>query len=115
MPFCIWFFFFFNNSEFKKKKKKPSIKDPVDPTAEKVGVEVDNDRVVVDNVESGGGSNLMVEMGQTKVVESWVTVESVADTCIRRFEQWVNEAYKRKVMKELEYCYSQSPEYCVFR
>ena len=55
-------------------------------------------------MEGGGGSNLMVEMGQTKVVESWVTVESVADTCIRRFEQWVNEAYKRMVMKELEYC-----------
>ena len=95
-------FFFFFNSKFKKKK--PSIQDPVDPTAEKVGVEVDNDRVVVDNVEGGGGSDLMVEMGQTKVVESWVTVESVADTCIRRFEQWVNEAYKRMVMKELEYC-----------
>ena len=66
-------------------------------------------------MEGGGGSDLMVEMGQTKVVESWVTVESVADTCIRRFEQWVNEAYKRMVMKELEYCDGQSPEYCFFR
>ena len=59
------------------------MKDPVDPTAEKVGVEVDNDRVVVDNVEGGRGSALMVEMGQKRVVESWVTVESVADMCIR--------------------------------
>ena len=78
-------FFFFLNSELKKKKK-PSIQDPVDPTAEKVGVEVDNDRVVVDNVEGGGGSDLMVVMGQTRVVELWVTMESVADTCIKRFE-----------------------------
>ena len=78
-------FYFFFNSE-KKKKKNPSIQDLVDPTAEKVGVEVDNDRVVVDNVEGGGGSDLMVVMGQTRVVESWVTVESVADTCIKRFE-----------------------------
>ena len=51
--------------------------------AEKVGVEVDNDQVVVDNVEGGRGSALMVEMGQKRVVESWVTVESVADMCIR--------------------------------
>ena len=60
--------------------EKAEMKDPVDPTAEKVGVEVDNDRVVVDNVEGGGGSDLMVVMGQTRVVESWVTVESV-QTC----------------------------------
>ena len=37
-------------------------------------------------MEGGGGSDLMVVMGQTRVVESWVTVESVADTCIKRFE-----------------------------
>ena len=81
----MWFFIlFFFNSE--KKKKNPSIQDLVDPKIEKVGVEVDNDRVVVDNVEGGGGSDLMVVMGQTRVVESWVTVESVADTCIKRFE-----------------------------
>ena len=82
----MWFFIlFFFNSE-KKKKKNPSIQDLVDPKIEKVGVEVDNDRVVVDNVEGGGGLDLMVVMGQTRVVESWVTVESVADTCIKRFE-----------------------------
>ena len=51
--------------------------------AEKGGVEVDNDRVVVDNMEGGRGSALMVEMGQKRVVESWVIVERVADTCIR--------------------------------
>ena len=50
----MWFFIlFFFNSE-KKKKKNPSIQDLVDPKIEKVGVEVDNDRVVVDNVEGGG-------------------------------------------------------------
>ena len=38
-------------------------------------------------MEGGEGSNLMVEMAQTRVVESWVMVESVADTCIKRFEQ----------------------------
>ncbi|XP_050270900.1 uncharacterized protein LOC126714683 isoform X1 [Quercus robur] len=126
--------------------EKAEMKDPVDPTAEKVGVGVDNDRVVVDNVEGGGGgggggeSDLTVEMGQTRVVESWVTVESVADTCmdvrglgstdverVKNLErdacpgfisdglnrvQWVNEAYKRMVTKELEYCDGQSPEYC---
>ena len=81
----MWFFIlFFFNSE--KKKKNPSIQDLVDPKIEKVGVEVDNDRVMVDNVEGGGGSDLMVVMGQTRVVESWVMVESVADTCIKRFE-----------------------------
>ncbi|KAM3713374.1 hypothetical protein ACJW30_01G252800 [Castanea mollissima] len=123
--------------------EKAEMKDPVDPTAEKVGVEVDNDLVVVDNVEGGvGGSDLTVEMGQTRVVESWVTVESVADTCmdvrglgstdverVKNLErdtcpgfisdglnrvQWVNEAYKRMVMKELENCDGQSPEYCDF-
>ncbi|KAL0014500.1 hypothetical protein SO802_001569 [Lithocarpus litseifolius] len=122
--------------------EKAEMKDPVDPTAEKVGVEVDNDRMVVDNVE-GGGSDLTVEMGQTRVVESWVTVESVADTCmdvrglggtdverVKNLErdtcpgfvsdglnrvQWVNEAYKRMVMKELEYCDGQSPENCDFQ
>ena len=29
--------------------------------------------------------------------------------------QWFNEAYKRMVMKKLEYCDGQSPEYYVFR
>ena len=81
---CGFLFYFFLIQ--KKKKKNPSIQDLVDPKIEKVGVEVDNDRVVVDNVEGGGGSDLMVVMGQTRVVESWVTVESVADTCIKRFE-----------------------------
>ena len=91
---------------------------------------------VVDNVEPGGGSDLTVEMGQMRVVESWVTVESVTDTCMdvrwlgstdvekmKNLErdtcpgfvsdglnrvQWVNEAYKRMVMK-VE-CDGQSPE-----
>ena len=90
----------------------------------------------------GGGSDLTVEMGQPRVVESWVTVESVADTCmdvrgfgstdverVKNLErdacpgfisdglnrvQWVNEAYKRMVTKELEYCDGKSPEYCDF-
>ena len=29
--------------------------------------------------------------------------------------QWVNESYKRMVMKKLEYYDGQSSEYCVFR
>ncbi|KAK7846057.1 hypothetical protein CFP56_008509 [Quercus suber] len=57
--------------------EKAEMKDPVDPTAEKVGVEVDN--VEGGDGGGGGGSDLTVEMGQTRVVESWVTVESVAD------------------------------------
>ena len=77
----MWFFFFLFG--IKRKKKTLSIQDLIDPMAEKVGVEVDNDRVVLDNMEGGRGSALMVEMGQKRVVESWVTVESMANMCIR--------------------------------
>nr|XP_023903085.1 uncharacterized protein LOC112014937 [Quercus suber] len=62
--------------------EKAEMKDPVDPTAEKVGVEVDN--VEGGDGGGGGGSDLTVEMGQTRVVESWVTVESVADKLLLR-------------------------------
>jgi hypothetical protein len=77
------------------------------------------------DVDPGAGSDRTAVMARTRVVESWVTVESVTDTCmdvrgigctdmekIKNLErdtcpgfvsdgfervQWVNEAYKRMV------------------
>ncbi|KAE8021367.1 hypothetical protein FH972_007261 [Carpinus fangiana] len=82
------------------------------------------------DVDPGSGSDRTAVMAQTRVVESWVTVESVTDTCmdvrgigctdmekIKNLERdtcpgfvsdgfervkWVNEAYKRMVGQEEE-------------
>ncbi|KAK7850937.1 tryptophan synthase alpha chain [Quercus suber] len=80
--------------------EKAEMKDPVDPTAEKVGVEVDN--VEGGDGGGGGGSDLTVEMGQTRVVESWVTVESVADKLLLRGSEVL--AIVKRARFSIKYC-----------
>lgn len=113
----------------------------VDHTADKKAVEdnhiqgpqmwLSDNKWVFGDMDPGAGSDRTAVMAQTRVVESWVTVESVTDTCmdvrgigftdaekIKNLErdtcpgfvsdgfervQWVNEAYKSLVSQEERY------------
>lgn len=111
-----------------------------DPTADRLAAEeiqdrepqrwLNNKQWIFTNVEPSAGSDPTLVMAQMRVVESWVTVESVTDKCmdVRRLGctdvervknlerdtcpgfisdgsngvQWVNEAYKRIVSEEID-------------
>jgi hypothetical protein len=134
----------------KKDLDAGDSRSKVDHTADKKAIEDNHNQgpqmwlsdkkwVLFGDVDPGAGSDRTAVMAQTRVVESWVTVESVTDTCmdvrgigctdeekIKNLERdtcpgfvsdgsdrvhWVNEAYKRMVSQEDE---GQLPE-CTVR